>query len=131
MSLNCPKCKTGLKEFEMEPELYIDHCDYCKGTWLGKGELVMMATSKDEVTKFQKELVLGKPGTLPCPACAQEGKAQIMLELKYGTEELTIDYCKTCFGLWLDKSELPAIRTIMKQLRVKEKLGRIQSLKKG
>ena len=98
MALNCPKCKSSLKEFELEPGLYLDRCDACKGTWLGKGELVMLSTSKDDVAKFQKELVLGKLGTLPCPACAQEGKAHTMLELKYGAEELTIDYCKNV--LW-------------------------------
>jgi Zn-finger nucleic acid-binding protein len=124
MALNCPKCRSHLTEFEIEPGLYIDRCEDCKGTWLGKGELVMFATSKADVTKFQKELVSGNGGTLSCPECTKT-----MLELKYGTEELVVDYCKACFGLWLDKSELATIRTLMKQLRVKEKLGRIKSLK--
>jgi len=130
--LKCPKCKTDLHEFEFEPGTYFDHCRSCKGLWLGQGELVAVAPTKADVTRLQGQLRLMGVGKLICPACVAAGTVVAMQACTQqspdSSQELEVDYCQSCKGLWLDKSELAQIRAVMKELRVSEKLERLKSL---
>ena len=87
----------------------IDYCGTCRGIWLDKGELDALANeeTKDKqtlATEARQEMVeqAGRAITIlsACPKC-QVGR--IMEKL---FENVKVDYCTNCRGLFFDHGEL-------------------------
>jgi hypothetical protein len=107
----------------MVGEVEVDLCPSCGGLWLDKGELEKLHKGADgDVQKLRTALVgAEKPEPpsetiVPCPAC-EGGKLR---EMKLGP--VTIDFCGSCAGLFLDKGELDQAIAAVGNMSVEEVL---------
>jgi Zn-finger nucleic acid-binding protein len=76
----------------------LDACPKCRGIWFDSSELdKIMGGAKS----FEEQAYLGEPlgAKIDCPSCGNQ--MQYM-----NIESTTIDYCKSCEGVWLDAGEL-------------------------
>jgi len=112
----CPTCrKKSLKELEVEETgVKVDVCKACRGIWFDAAEL--------EGTVPVAAKRLGVPSGAPrtnrvCPRCRE-----LLSTFPYPQTEITVDMCKRCRGLWLDKGELIQVRQVRSQLKKKGKL---------
>lgn len=110
----CPKCSDVLDRFHVDA-VEVDKCPSCDGVWLDAGELVKLKLSASElgIDKLdRKEGPRKAPPSaghiqLGCPAC--EAK-MTPLPLR---QNIILDYCESCGGLWLDHKELqPALAAV-------------------
>jgi Zn-finger nucleic acid-binding protein len=110
MMKKCPKCDVDLTTKSIGP-VEVDECPTCRGTWFDKDELRQAEDVTDsdldwmdfEIWKHEKEF-RSKASTLQCPTCHKP-----MASLHYGDTAVTIDYCQSCLGTWLDKGEFKKI----------------------
>lgn len=93
----------------------IDVCGGCGGIWLDRGELIKLKlkAGKRTIENIQdsKAEVVKVPPTsgrvrLPCPVC--EGK---LLPLQ--VEQVAVEICNSCGGLFLDHGELDPVLTAL------------------
>ncbi len=106
--IKCPHCvetKLTERDFQGVP---VDVCESCGGVWLNKGELNKVAHPIQGDIEFcsyehscQQNLT-----DLACPNCPGEKllKAQFI-----EFSDITLNHCKKCDGIWLDKGELDTI----------------------
>lgn len=112
-SLPCPQCETALNvvAFDTEPEVQVERCPTCFGSFFNPGELEFLLEQKTNPfvwidlkqieqigTDFghQHEIVYRK-----CPMCAER-----MSHLNFGGKSgVILDQCGT-HGLWVDGGEL-------------------------
>jgi len=109
------KCPTGdgdLRRVELGPA-FIDVCDVCKGSWYDVGELRVLKdleASGDyswidvDIWRHLDEFQGPEQRGLACPV---DGDA--MTSVRYGDSGVTVDACKACHGVWLDKNEYDLI----------------------
>jgi Zn-finger nucleic acid-binding protein len=104
-------------------EVEVDLCPSCGGLWLDAGELEKLGKgSKEDVEKLRTALVgAEKPETAsdtttPCPACPGQLK-----EMKLGA--VTIEFCGSCSGIFLDKGELDQAIAAVGDMSVKQVLA--------
>ncbi len=119
--MNCPKCEsTNIGPFSHEG-VEFDFCSDCKGIWCDHGELANYVETIDdhpERTDLEKEGTLTK---LTCPKCT----TKTLYEMPYQkSQNLLIDKCLTCSGLWLDFKELATIQKLAVNIDAKGKLER-------
>jgi len=105
MNRACVKC-TSILDKSMVGDVEVDLCPSCGGLWLDSGELEKLGHgSADDVSQLRNALtgsVAPEPPsdtTTPCVAC--DGKLR---EMKLG--DVTIEFCGSCNGIFLDKGEL-------------------------
>jgi uncharacterized protein len=105
MNRACVKC-TSILDKSMVGDVEVDLCPSCGGLWLDSGELEKLGHgSPDDVAKLKNALVGSEAPeppsdtTTPCVAC--DGKLK---EMKLGG--VTIEFCGSCNGIFLDKGEL-------------------------
>ncbi len=106
----CPTCGRELRAQSLL-SINVDECPHCKGIWFEKDEL---RHSKDHADKdlnwmdFEiwkhPDLFEIEPRHLKCPKCQTE-----MVAIRYGETKVTVDYCKNCQGIWLDRNEFKQI----------------------
>ena len=130
-AVKCPKCKCDTLHTQPEPTLQFDRCEKCKGTWLDGGELAQFSNLKNDLPNSDSIVSDEKVTSFNCPRCEQSGKTHPLYEIPYTAEdsssqaELFVDYCKSCRGIWLDAKELGGVQDILKKMRIKQKLQRI------
>jgi len=79
----------------------IDKCPKCLGIWFDANELDKLSGGKALEGSIFTARVLGKE--LRCPACN--------VDMEFMTvENVTIDHCPKCDGVWLDDGELKKLR---------------------
>jgi Zn-finger nucleic acid-binding protein len=91
--------------------LQIDQCPDCKGVWLDRDELRLAKDHADpdlnwvdfEIWKHP-DLFTVEPRHLKCP----QGHSELVA-VRYGETKVTVDYCGTCQGVWLDRGEFKRI----------------------
>ena len=123
MNRACVKC-TSILDKSMVGDVEVDLCPSCGGLWLDSGELEKIGSgSADDVQKLRSALVGSEAPdppsdtTTPCVAC--DGKLR---EMKLGA--VTIEFCGSCNGIFLDKGELDqAIAAVGKNMTVKQVLA--------
>ncbi len=129
--VKCPKCKCETLHTQPEPTLQFDRCEKCKGTWLDGGELAQFANLKSDLPNAESLVSYEKKSKLNCPRCEQSGKSHALYEIPYTDDqsfsqaELFVDYCKSCHGIWLDAKELGGVQDVLKKMRIKQKLQKI------
>lgn len=112
--MNCPRCAGNLNQEilkETNISIEVDRCEGCGGTWFDKGELNKVEEVIEpvffEMRKIPSEI--DQLAALHCPTC--ELSPMLLKAEHHRDEKVIIDYCDTCYGVWLDKGELEAIRT--------------------
>ena len=119
--MKCPRCKSEkISPFEHE-KVEFDFCSDCHGIWCDHGELAQyVETIKDTPENFD----LKSEGTvteLTCPKCS----TQSLYEIPYlKAEDLLIDKCSECLGIWLDAKELGKLQKLSVDVDAQGKLQR-------
>lgn len=110
----CTKCNNVMDRKSIRG-VEIDVCGGCGGIWLDRGELIKLKlkAGKRTIENIQdsKAEVVKVPPTsgrvrLPCPVC--EGK---LLPLQ--VEQVAVEICNSCGGLFLDHGELDPVLTAL------------------
>jgi|GEM_PF-619671 len=106
--MNCPKCPSvRLEPFELLGKVSVDHCPSCDGMYFQKGEMGTYLKFSTDVPNY-KDLLKAAAFSCICPECSGR-----MKELKYVPgEDLTIDLCDRCGGIWLDGQEIRTMESI-------------------
>jgi membrane associated rhomboid family serine protease/Zn-finger nucleic acid-binding protein len=100
---SCPRCTFPLDEFTHEG-VELDHCRRCGGTFLDPGEASFILGSAAEPQSWRDDWNANSGGqsSLRCP----DGHMRLEIHrVKYGANEVEVDICPKCHGLWLDKQE--------------------------
>ncbi|MEL6923752.1 MAG: zf-TFIIB domain-containing protein [Bacteroidota bacterium] len=110
---NCPRCEVALQlQYinERGGNIEVDQCPDCQGIWFDKGELDALEKVVEPVlVEFRKipneyDQLTG----LWCPNCQPQ---QMMDKHRHERDEqVIIDQCPQCEGVWLDSGELEAIQ---------------------
>ena len=102
--LACPKCSAILDPV-VAAAVQVDVCPGCAGVWLDKGELEKLygtwgIVDIERASAGKRQVPPSTPlVNLDCPVCAND-----LLTLDF--DELAVDGCKNCGGVWLDRGEL-------------------------
>lgn len=104
--IDCPRCNVVTTRREVSifgPNVIIDICPKCEGIWLDKGELGKLVKDRKLVNYLTKDIGTQSKSKLICPRCGG------LMDLEYA-EDIEVDVCLTCNGVWLDKGELKGLR---------------------
>jgi Zn-dependent protease with chaperone function/Zn-finger nucleic acid-binding protein len=95
--MNCPACRTELRELPTPEGVTIDFCGSCRGSWFERGELLHVARRPTVLgPMLDRPLVGAGPSPLACPRCATA-----MERGGVHTMQAVIDRCAACGGIWL------------------------------
>lgn len=106
--MNCPKCRIEIDDITIEG-VELNFCSACKGIWFDKDELAFMEEIPVDVPDTAEITKEARRTEHDCPRCGDQ-KLEEMKFIK--TEDLLIDRCPKCRGVWLDKGELRKIEHI-------------------
>ncbi len=104
--IECPKCfvETNRKEIDvLGPNIYIDECPKCDGLWLDAGELDKLLRDKKIADYLTKDIGTQSKSKLICPRCGG------LMDIE-AADEVEVDVCLTCNGVWLDAGELEDLK---------------------
>lgn len=105
--MNCPKCGKKLHPMTLEG-VDFDYCTACKGMWFDKDEMAAMADLPADIPKPGDVKGTAVWTKLPCPRCLTVLKEMNLV----ADDDLRIDHCPRCQGIWLDKGELKRVEKI-------------------
>lgn len=100
MQRTCPRDHTPLVAEKME-RVTVDLCPKCGGAFFDKGELGRVVDDK-ELKRYLDMAHGSATSPLVCPACAG------LMDLDK-VDDVELDHCMQCHGVWLDGSELERI----------------------
>lgn len=113
----CPKCGGRMEERELVG-VPLDRCTGCKGIWLDYTALdhvLNQQVSGDHAIGTARELMIwsgDRETDMPCPRCTS-------WLAKHMHEEIEIEWCRSCRGIYLDNEEIQSIiawkRRLVKQ----------------
>jgi Zn-finger nucleic acid-binding protein len=122
MKVICPKCKLATTPWTFEADLVFDRCEQCKGMWLDSGELARVSGSLED---FPSEAKRSGPQTLAsCPKCLTVRLQEIKFSPK---DQMIVEICVDCKGLWLDSRELIKAREILQKDRIEFKKRKLKA----
>ena len=125
----CPLCQVRMEERD-QSGVTVDQCPSCKGVYLDAGEIEAL-TGADDISRIlarNSSRYAGKcpmctapvhPLALTCPSCDTRtssrcpGCAGLMRVTP--CENILVDICTSCMGLWLDRGELEFIQSQLEQ----------------
>ncbi|MBU1535151.1 zf-TFIIB domain-containing protein [Myxococcota bacterium] len=138
--MQCPYHDEPLKKEIYEAEIEIDMCPTCRGLWLDPGELETIQQTQEidyserlehnvnkEAMEYNRERQL-KAEPIKCPGCST-----LMEKQEHDHNSLiVIDFCPSCFGIWLDEGELEALEIYYEREHLKHPdMTRMQLLLAG
>lgn len=104
--MKCPKCLCALIDTYTPKGVVVDYCPSCQGMWFDRGELNYFSKSPMAFSKtIQAGLINSGPSSCSCPRCDVAMREGGLIK-----EELLVDECPSCGGLWLDAQELTAMQ---------------------
>jgi Zn-finger nucleic acid-binding protein len=108
--ITCPRDKSLLAE-HVVGEATLDVCAKCHGQFFDTGEMFAAFGIKADPSYWDRPETGGevKAGDLDCPRC---GTVMVKQDLKYEGDNVEIDRCGKCGGIWLDDGEAKAIMAI-------------------
>lgn len=106
MKIECPRCWVECDRKEIDvfgPNIFIDICPKCKGLWLDKGELGKLLKDRKITDFLTKHIGTQSKSELICPRCGS------LMDFERA-EDVEVDVCLRCHGVWLDANELERLR---------------------
>jgi Zn-finger nucleic acid-binding protein len=112
--MNCPSCaSTDFSPLNTSEGVTVDYCMGCKGIWFEKGEIAFYVETSDDLPTLQASQASGTNSALSCPQC----DGGVMVELPYlAGEDLMLDYCGSCAGIWLDAKEIVKLEALARRV---------------
>ena len=107
--MKCPKCESKLTLRENEGHVGYT-CSSCKGIWLPLRYLQTLEhTYSFKVNEFISNLESAKQESTDyvCPSCSHNLEKSLK-------NNVTLEYCAKCSGIWFDKNELGELITNQK-----------------
>ncbi len=105
--IDCPRCWVKMNQTEINvlgPNVIIDVCPKCNGVWFDKGELNKMLKDRKLSDYLTKNIGTQTKSELVCPRCGG------LMDIE-NAEEIEVDVCLNCSGVWLDQGELGGLKT--------------------
>jgi Zn-finger nucleic acid-binding protein len=109
-NIECPQCWVTLRQKEVEvfgPNVIIDLCPKCGGIWLDQGELNKLLRDRKLSNYLTKHIGTQSKSKLVCPRCGW------LMDIETA-EDVAVDVCLKCGGVWLDCGELEKLKGISK-----------------
>ncbi|MFO7990864.1 MAG: zf-TFIIB domain-containing protein [Thermoplasmata archaeon] len=109
--LQCPKCWVDMDKKIVEvlgPDIEIDVCPECMGIFLDDGELKKLVKDKKLTDFLTKEIGTQSKSELVCPKCGS------LMDIE-SAEEIEVDVCLECSGVWLDAGELEGLKELSEE----------------
>ncbi len=113
--MNCPRDGTQLIAVQING-CHLRKCKNCQGLWLRHDDLEAILKLGRQEVEDRMQVVpeddnkssssAHATGYMRCPAC-DNGRLQT-IDITF-TQQVKVDRCDTCFGYWIDHSELDAI----------------------
>lgn len=106
--IECPKCWITMRQEEVDvlgPNIIIDLCPECGGIWLDSGELNKLLKDRKLSNYLTKHIGTQSKSKLVCPRCGW------LMDIETA-ENVEVDVCLKCSGVWLDYGELEKLREI-------------------
>ena len=106
--IECPRCWVKMSKKEVEvfgPNIVIDICPKCNGIWLDPGELKRVLKNNELADYLSKDIGTKSDSKLICPRC----KGLMDIET---AEDIEVDVCIKCNGVWLDGEELETLDSL-------------------
>ncbi len=115
--MDCPHCHSTTHQ-QVHGGVEVDICSACGGLWLDARAIhrVIRERSGQDPDELFTEPNLSS--TLACPRC--EGAPPLMEVGFRGVDEIDLDICKTCHGLFIPDEEAQAITRLLKWLEDEE-----------
>jgi Zn-finger nucleic acid-binding protein len=110
-TVNCPRCWKEMVQAEIElfgPNITVDLCPNCSGLWLDQGELRKLLKSKKLTDYLTKDIGTKSDSKLVCPRCGG------LMDLEMA-DDVEVDVCLNCSGVWLDQGELEELKLKSKE----------------
>jgi Zn-finger nucleic acid-binding protein len=113
--MQCPRCATSLSTVRVG-SLETDICRNCAGIWFDRFELSQVDEAHellgelliDELVPHDR-LLIATSARLHCP----KDTDVVMMRRPFSPQQqIMIDECPACGGVWLDADELDAIRAL-------------------
>jgi Zn-finger nucleic acid-binding protein len=128
--IKCPRCEIYMRKEEVEvtgSNITIDFCIQCHSYWFDKGELNKYIKTNVIDKNLKRTEGIQSWSKTVCPRC--DGK----ISLKF-IEDLEVDHCDDCGGLWLDHGELKQLQdkdfAAFKESRLKEVISGLKRITK-
>jgi Zn-finger nucleic acid-binding protein len=87
------------------PNVIIDVCPTCGGIWLDPGELNRLLRDRKLSQYLTKHIGTQSKSQLVCPSCGW------LMDIETA-EDVDVDVCLNCGGVWLDVGELEKLKAI-------------------
>ena len=105
--MNCPKCK-GITQVMKLEGVEVDFCSACKGIWFDEDEMAFIVELPHDMPEIEEVKKEAKKTDFSCPRCSEK-----LEEMKFvKSNDLLIDRCPGCGGIWLDYGEFPKVEDI-------------------
>ncbi len=109
--IDCPKDWVKMEQKEVKvigPNVTIDECPKCHGIFLDSGELKKLIKDKKLSDYLTKDIGTQSKSQLVCPRCGG------LMDIEKA-DEIEVDVCLSCGGVWLDAGELQDLRDKSKE----------------
>ncbi len=133
MYLKCPACDSELNKVSVG-NILLDVCQGgCAGVWLDKNELKKINNSDCKegciLFKLKKNpnIVVDFDKQRYCPKCSNQKLTENCWKLK---EDIIVDICDSCNGLWLDNGELALILGVEIKGHQESRANKLNTLRK-
>lgn len=107
----CHRCWVALDKKEVDvfgPNIIIDVCPTCKGIWLDKGELGKLLQDRKLSNYLTKHIGTKSRSPMVCPRCG------MTMDIEKA-DDIEVDVCLNCGGVWLDQGELEMLKIKSKE----------------
>ena len=110
--MDCPKCAGGIEEIDNYQRVVVDFCGSCKGIWFDAGEVADFFDLTSDIPDIDTALATMKETDLSCPKCNNS-----LREFQFAkANNLILDICSGCHGIWLDAGEVPQLEELSRSL---------------
>jgi Zn-finger nucleic acid-binding protein len=127
--MKCPACGNQLKEMDVEG-VKVDACDGgCAGIWFDNFEIGKFDEPHEPAGALLKGIARNESVTVNesqkrnCPRCENIVMLRHCFSIK---QEVEVDECAGCAGIWLDHGELEKIRNLFETAEAREEAAQAQ-----
>jgi Zn-finger nucleic acid-binding protein len=109
--LECHNCWVPMEKKEIDvfgPNIVIDVCPKCHGTWFDNNEFEKLLNDKKMSNYLTKHIGTKSRSPMICPRCS------MTMDIEKA-DEIKVDVCLNCNGVWIDENEFDALKVKSKE----------------